>query len=240
MKPVTRLGVLAAAGLAAEAAYAVYQDLPTFEGADASGTFGDPSAPAVTITVLGDSSCTGPGLTDLDDIWIRRIARRLADRYHVRLDSLAVGGSTARDVLVDQVPNVRRSDVAIVAVGGNDVMRVTPLVHLQHDLDRIVDALSPLMGQVLLSGVGDVGAMPRLPFAISKLATVASAYADRAHHRAAASRPNVTVLPNRDQTTEPFRTDRDLWAADLMHANARGHRLWADVAYPYVEAAVTN
>lgn len=234
-----RLGILGAAGLAAEAVYAINRDLPSFEGTDASGTFGDPELPRVTITVLGDSSCTGPGLPDRDDIWIRRVAARLSDRYHVELRSLAVGGSTARDILVGQVPLVEASDVVIVAVGGNDVMRVAPLFTFCRDLAAIVDTVVPKAGAVVLSGTGDVGAMPRLPFALSRIMTALSAYADRCHTAVARGRGNVVTLPNREKTTGPFRTDPDLWAPDLMHASARGHRLWADIAYPAIEAAIT-
>ncbi len=239
MKTIRRLSLLAVAGLAAEAAYAINRDLPSFEGTDASGTFGDSSLPPVAITVLGDSSCTGPGLDSPDDIWIRQVARRLSDRYFVDLRSLAVGGSTAGEILRDQVPLVEPSDVVIVAVGGNDVMRLTPLFTLRKNLEAIVDSVASLAGSVVLSGTGDVGSMPRLPFALSRIMTALSAYADRCHTAAAHGRAQVAKLPNREKTTEPFRTNPDLWAPDLMHASALGHRLWADIAYPTIEAALT-
>jgi len=239
MGAIRTVGLVALAGLAAEATYAIKRNLPSFDGGDASGVFGDPSLPKLTITVLGDSSCTGPGLDDIDDIWIRRIARRFSDRNHVELRSLAVGGSTVRDILRDQVPQVQPSDVAIVAVGGNDTMRIAPLFTFCSDLERIVAALTPRVRTVVLSGTGDVGSMPRLPFALSRIMTALSAYADHCHTTVAGRHANTVKIPNRDKTTEPFRTNPDLWAPDLMHASALGHRLWADISYPTIEAAVT-
>ncbi|MDH5293929.1 MAG: SGNH/GDSL hydrolase family protein, partial [Acidimicrobiia bacterium] len=47
--------------LAGEAYYAARRRLPSFEGLDPSGTFGDPDLPGLEIVVLGDSTVTGPG-----------------------------------------------------------------------------------------------------------------------------------------------------------------------------------
>jgi len=118
-RPISSTVVLAAgalAGLAGEALYTGFRDLPRFGGVDPSGTFGTPDLPPLRIAVLGDSSCTGPGLDDPDDIWVRRIGAHFGRRFHTVIDSVAVGGSQASDVLRDQVPMVLSTspDMALV------------------------------------------------------------------------------------------------------------------------------
>jgi hypothetical protein len=101
---------------AAAAAFVVVQvlraahrtDLPSFSNQDPSGLFGDPASPRLRIVALGDSSITSPGVEDLDNTWIRRLARSQADRHHVELIALAVGGSKARDVVEGQLDEAVR------------------------------------------------------------------------------------------------------------------------------------
>ncbi|NIS67147.1 MAG: hypothetical protein GTO05_18680 [Gemmatimonadales bacterium] len=234
-----RLGRFALLALAGEVLYTTLRDLPQLEGIDASGTLGDPDAPPLRIAVLGDSSCTGPGLDDPDEIWIRRIARNLADRYYVTVDSMAIGGSRAHDVLRDQVPAIlpTRPDLALVSVGSNDMLYGVPVRVFERNLERIVTELLSSAAVVIVSGVGDLGTIPRLPFALTRLMRFRAARADRVHTRIASGNPRVFKVPIREQTADAFRDPR-VFSHDLLHANGRGHRLWAEAAQPTVEEAL--
>src|SRR5690606_14805493 len=135
--------------------------LPEF---DPSGDFGDPGNPTVRIAVLGDSSVTAPGVAHPDETWIRIAMRRLADHgHHVVLESFAVGGSKAIDVRNGQLGATleARPDIAIVSVGANDAIRGVPLRAFERDLDATVVELRAAGIDVVLSGVGDLGTIPR-------------------------------------------------------------------------------
>jgi len=236
---VALLGGGALLGLTGEVLYAGFRDLPTFAGADPSGTFGTPNLPPLRIAVLGDSSCTGPGLTDLDHVWVRRIGRHFGRRYHTTVDSVAVGGSRANDLLRDQVPMIlpTRPDVALVSVGSNDMLYGVPLRIFERNLESIVVELLTCTRAVLLSGVGDLGTIPRLPFALTRIMRYRSTKADEVHARVAARHPGAVKVPMRERCGHAFE-DPGIYSADLLHVNGEGHRLWAEAAIPSIEDIV--
>ncbi len=241
MKPTRMLGRGVIAGMAVmagEALYAVRRPLPTFSGFDISGSFGDPALPTIRITALGDSTVTGPGLEDPDDTFVRRIAMSLTDRYHVDLRSLAVGGAQSIDVLRTQVPAAieENSDLTLISVGGNDVLRATPVWAFERNLGAIVAAMSTVSRAVVLMGVGDIGTVPRFPQPLDRLATLTGRIADGVHGRVAA-RYDVGKADHWGWSAEAFR-DPSMFAPDLFHPSAAGHRVWAETVMPEIERAL--
>ena len=169
---VPALPVVAGAFLAGQVYRAAHRrDLPSFPNQDPSGTFGDTDAPPLRIVALGDSSVTAPGVEDLDNVWVRRIARTLAERYRVELVSLAGGGSRAGDVVQGQLEEaVRlRPDVASVSVGANDVLRGVTARSYARRLAIIVDRLASSGAAVVVWGMGDLSSIPRLPPALRRI-----------------------------------------------------------------------
>ena len=240
-KVVTAIPVAAAAVVAAEVLRAARRpDLPSFSNQDPSGAFGDPDGARLRIVALGDSSLTAPGVDDLDDVWIRQIARSFADRYRVELISLAVGGSKARDVLEGQVAEAERlaPDVACVSVGANDALRATRPRRFRRELEEIVRRLETAGSVVVLYGMGDLGSIPRLPPTLSRMATRRSEQFDRICRRIAVAHSRTVKVHTRGRILTAFRDDPSLFADDLFHACGRGHALFAEEALPGFEAAV--
>jgi len=159
---VSLLGRVMAAALAAvgmELAFAYLWPAPRQPEFDPSGTFGEEyPGPPIRLVALGDSTLTAPGVAAADEIWIRQVARRLADatRRPIELRSFGVSGSTSLDVLVEQLPEAIEfgPHLAIVSVGANDVIKGVSLRKLHDNLDRIVAALKGTGALVILSGVG--------------------------------------------------------------------------------------
>jgi lysophospholipase L1-like esterase len=216
--------------------YARLRRLPAPSDLDPSGTFGDPTMPSLRLTLLGDSSITGQGLDRVEDSWPRVIAHRLSDRFHLSVRSYAVGGSTSRDVLVDQLPRAEREDhdIVILSVGSNDLLRATPVWLLERRLDQIVGRLKAVASSVVLFGVGDLGSIPRLLFPIDKLAAASGHVADWAHRRVA-DRHGVAKIDQWGLTTEAFNSGLHMFSPDLFHPSAEGHLAWADAVLPTVE-----
>ncbi len=225
--------------LGAEAFYAVRRGLPSVTGHDPSGVVGDPSKPEVTVMLLGDSTITGSGLESPDDIWIRQVASRLSDRYRFRIVSLARGGARTHEVLTQQLPEAlgRRADLVIVSAGSNDVLFVTPLRRVERDLTEIVAQLETVAPEVLLTGVGDLGNVPRVPFPLRLLATSRSRAVDRIHARVA-NRFDFADKMRTGTMNARFSRDLSLFSSDLFHPSRAGHEIWADAATPMVAAAL--
>lgn len=214
-------------------------DLPSFTNQDISGVFGPEDAPPLRIVAVGDSSLTAPGIADLDDVWLRRIARSYADRHRVELISLGVGGSRARDVLDGQLEAAvaLEPDVAVVTVGGNDAIRGTPVGPYAAALEQIIGRLEAAAGGVLVIGIGDLGAIPRLPPSLRPYLSRRSRLFDEACARVAVRHPRAVKAHTRRPAGVDFRDDPALFAGDQFHASAAGHALFADSIGPAFAAA---
>lgn len=226
--------------LATQLAQAIHRpDLESLTDQDPSGTFGDPSLPLLRIVVLGDSTITAPGVKPLDAAWVRRTAKAFTDRYHVELVSVAVGGSKVEDVRREQIHRaiLAGGDLALVCVGGNDALRMTPIARFEAAYDEIARVLVDAFPAVAFSGVGDLGTIPRLPALARGISRVRGRAVDHAIGRVA-DRYDVPKSQAWGPVFERFETDPDTWAPDLFHASADGHEMYAEAAIPLVEEAL--
>jgi lysophospholipase L1-like esterase len=242
VRQLVRNGALAGAlVLSLEAAYALLRPAPDLPDFDPSGEFGNPDHPTLRVVVLGDSSVTAPGVEDPDQIWVRIVGRRMGQSRHVILRSVAVGGSTARTVLEGQLEEaiLADPDIALVSVGANDAIHGVQLRRFERDLDRIVADLSDTGALVFLSGVGDLGTIPRLYPPLRGIMTRRSLAYHRAHRRVAA-RHDATVIEHRSDDRKLWLRDRSLWSEDLFHVSASGHARWADFTWKVVEPALAS
>lgn len=228
----------AGALLAGQMARAVYRtDLPSHENQDPSGRFGDPDDPPLTVVFLGDSSVTAPGVDPLDSSWPRQLAMHMAQNHCVTAVSVAVGGSKARDVLNEQVDDALalEPDVVYLSVGSNDALRATPVARFEADYDRITARLHGAVPAVGLSGVGDLGTIPRLPTLWQGIARIRARAIDTAIARVASKYPRA-VKSNAWTVMHPaFEHDPALFAGDQFHASAEGHLLFAAVGRPVAD-----
>lgn len=217
--------------LAGQMARAILRDdLPSLENQDPSGSFGDPDAPPLRIVFLGDSSVTAPGVEPLDHSWPRQIAMHLAQQYRVEAISVAEGGSKARDVLEKQVDAALRTepDIAYVAVGSNDALRGVPIASFETRFDHIVERLYDSVPAIGLSGIGDLGTIPRLPELARAVARVRARAIDNAIARVAARYPR-TIKSNAWDIMASFANNPEMYGADHFHASAQGHLEFARV-----------
>jgi lysophospholipase L1-like esterase len=226
-----RIGVAAAGIVATEAAYAILRPSPEQAEFDASTVIGSPDGVPMSILVMGDSSCTGPGLAHPDEIWVRQTAADVAALgFLVDVDSTAVGGATVSDLLGEQLFRIEREryDVALISIGGNDVLKGTILKTFEQDLERLARLVMDCADLVVLSGVGDMGTIPRLLPPLRDLLRARAKRFDAAHERVA-DRLGVVKADQWSSAPGVF-ADPSIFTPDLFHPGAVGHRAWADVA----------
>ncbi len=218
--------------IGAEAAYAVLRPSPQLDQFDPSGSFGGSDQPPLRVAVLGDSSITAPGVAGVHEIWVTLICEKLAAERHVILQSFAVGGSTVDDLLDDQLePSLQfEPDLVLVSVGGNDLLRGMSRRKFEKGLDELVRFLAASGAVVVLSGLGDLGTIPRFHPPLRSLVSRRSAAFDRIHWNVA-EKHGAHVVHQRSDPREVWLDDRNLWSADLFHVSAAGHTRWADTAW---------
>ncbi len=227
--------------IAGQVAYVSRRRLPLGDEYDPTGSFGDATLLRLRMAVLGDSSVTGQSLDSVEEAWARLLARHFSDRFHVELRSYGDGGARSEDVLEEQLPaaEATRHDVAIVSVGSNDLLRMTPAWRFERRLDEIVMRLKRVSSAVILFGVGDMGSIPRFPYPVDRMAAGTARVADRVHRRVA-ERHGVAKVDQWALTTEVFNSGPHMFSPDLFHPSAEGHRAWADAVIPTVEAEIAR
>lgn len=201
-----------------------------------------PSASAATerplrIVVLGDSLALGTGASQADGGFIFPAFRELLERHPgSSIDDMAIGGATAGDVLRLQAPRLAnaRYDIAIVCVGGNDVVRRTGSAAFARTyaalLHRIV-ALVPRV-QLICCGVPDVGISPI--FAAERAAVAAASLQDDRSVRAAAASAGAAFV----DLYAVSRAQRDaarFLGRDRFHPSDRGYALFEHALAPVLE-----
>ncbi len=218
--------------LGIEAAYAVLRPAPALDHFDPSGEFGDTANPPLRVAVLGDSSVTAPGVGGPHEIWVSLVCERLAENWHVQLESFAVGGSMAHDVIAEQAQAAIafRPDVIFVSVGANDVIKGVPARAFEANLDRLIAALVDTGAMVVQSGVGIMGTIPRLYPPLSNLISRRARRFDSIHWKVA-ERHGTFVVDQWSDDARVWNSDRSLWAEDFFHVSAAGHARWADTAW---------
>lgn len=216
-------------------------DLPSYPNQDPSGVFGDPGATPLRIVAVGDSSVTAPGVTDIDNVWIRQIALQMARTHRVTLISLAVGGAKARDVIEGQLDEALRlrPTVVSVSVGANDALRGTSAAGYRRRLSVIVDTLSHTGAGIMVWGMGDLASIPRLPPSLRPLVSLRSRIFDDIARDVALASPRAVKVHTRGRASRAFFEDLSLFAGDLFHAGDAGHRLFAEEAMPAFRAALS-
>ncbi len=232
------LALAGAVGAWAQVRRVAVARLPQFPDGDPTGTYGDPRGATARITVLGDSTITGPGLAHASEVWVARIAERSPRRVELR--SLARGGSRVRDVLLEQVPRAvaTPTDLFVLAVGANDVMHATPGPAFRRDLDEVLGRLTRV-APVVTFGIGDLSMVPRLPWSLKPVVARRCAVVDRIHRRVASGRSGVVRVSVTDLADAHFKAaEVDIWAADRFHPNHLGHEIWARSFGPSIHRAL--
>ena len=203
---------------------------------DASGpTHGEcgDGGDAIDLLVIGESTAAGMGAPTHDVALAGCIARALAHHAGraVRWRVLARSGATARAArdLVDGAHPPPRADVAVVALGVNDVLAIPRGDGAwARDLESLVTALRARCGAelpVVLAAVPPLGCFPALRHPLRWALGARARLFDAAAARLAARLPGVVHAP---ASTLEAVADRGLFAADGFHPSPAGYRVWGE------------
>jgi acyl-CoA thioesterase-1 len=186
---------------------------------------------------VGDSTASGVGASSAERALPRQVAAGLGRPASVSV--LATSGATVADALGHQVPRVaaRRPDIVLVSVGANDTTHLTARGEFRRRYEELVRKLSGLAAtgtppaadgvEVVLLGVPDMGAIPRLP---QPLRAVTGWRGERldAEIVAVAAAHHARYVDIAGSTGPAFRRDPDRYfAADRYHPSDAGYGLWA-------------
>ena len=179
------------------------------------------------LVVLGESPAAGVGVPDQRDGLARRLAAEITRRRGgaVAWTVCARTGATAARVTRDLVPIAPTGqDVAVVVLGVNDSLRLRSRRAWRAEVGRLLDDLAPHLapgGQVVLTGVPDLGAFPSLPQPLRAVLGWHARALDRQLAGLAGRRPGVQHVPG------PPLTGPEMFSVDAFHPNADSYARWA-------------
>ncbi|MEO7428762.1 MAG: GDSL-type esterase/lipase family protein [Acidimicrobiales bacterium] len=199
--------------------------LPDDTPLDHDGHIG-PAGRSLRMVWLGDSTAAGVGASSAAAAVPARVALGL--RRPIDLVDLAVSGDRVRDVVHDQLPKLaaQHPDVILISIGANDAIHLTSRAAFRRTYEQMLAAM-PTDVKVVLLGVPDMGAPPRLAQPLRALAGLRGRQLDTLVRKMA--RDAGALYVNIAEETGPtMRSDTSRYfAADRYHPADDGYALWA-------------
>lgn len=181
--------------------------------------------------VMGDSTAVSQG-GEYSQGFAAMTAAYLANGHTVTWSNLAVPGSRAADVNQRQMPEALtlQPDVALLAVGANDVIHLTNIGDVVASLAHSIDALhkqNPNM-VIVLTGSPDMGSVPRFPQPLRWLAGERTKQLN-ARIVEMTNQKSVLFAPIAAETGQYFRSHPEAFASDKFHPTTEGYSKWTPV-----------
>lgn len=212
--------------------------LPEAEGAR-EGTTGEgrPGRP-LRLLIVGDSSAAGVGAPTQDDALAGQLSRRLdaalTRPMHWKL--FARSGTTTADMLalIDAEP-AKPFDIAVVALGVNDVTALRSASRWLADVQRVNERLLERhrLRRVLWSGLPPMHRFPALPQPLRGVIGLHARGLDGALARWCAARPDG-LRPRITHVPMPVMADPSLVASDGFHPGPGAYAVWAEALVPHI------
>jgi lysophospholipase L1-like esterase len=181
----------------------------------------------VRLLVVGDSTAAGVGVTSMRDALPPQLSAILAVRRGctVAWTVSARTGATASVTAEELVPAAPlEQDIAVVLVGVNDVLKMTPRQTWRASMDRLVDALEKHLrpgGQIVLSGLPNLWQFRAFPQPLRAVLAWHGRALDREVRQIAKRRQGVSHV------AMPPASWPEQFAEDGFHPNAAAYRALA-------------
>ena len=175
--------------------------------------------------ILGDSTGVGIGAARPEESIAGLLAADYpdADIVNVAVSGTRVAGAIAQVEACLQAG--LRFDLALLFVGGNDVVADTPLDALERDCDTLLGGLSRLAVRTAWLGPPDLGLAPLFPRAYAWVMAARSRAASQVFSAAAAKHGEVFVDFSAASHVAHFRRQRrSHFAVDGFHPNSASYR----------------
>ena len=182
--------------------------------------------PDLRLLIIGDSSAAGVGVTSQSQALSGRLAYGLAPYARLEWQLVARCGDTTPMALKRvQAAQPRRADVAVIALGVNDIMRGTRLARwLEHTEALIAHLVGTAgVGHVYVSGLPAVSQFPRLPDPLRWTMGHQAERFDRGLRGLVGARDDTTLIP------ADMALNEGVMASDGFHPGPKVYAFWADL-----------
>lgn len=200
--------------------------------------YGDP----IQLLVLGDSIAAGLGAEDGGGTLGARLSKKIAKATHRSVDLTTgafVGAETSQVMAqIDALRPTYRADVAVLIVGGNDVIHRVPVAESAKQLTDIVVRLRDLDVPVVVGTCPDLGALRAVPNPLRALGARVSRQLAAAQTEAALAAGAYVV--SLAKVVGPFfiTNPDEMFSLDRFHPSELGYKRTAEALLPSVLVAI--
>jgi lysophospholipase L1-like esterase len=177
------------------------------------------------ILILGDSTAVGTGSVNPPD----SVAGRFGHDYQdAEIINLGANGKRTKDVAKEfRMENYVNFDLIVIQVGGNDILRFTPLSDLRKDLQELLRKAKQSAPHVVVLHSGNIGLAPFFPRFLGPLYTYRTKQVRSVFMEAAEESGAMYVDLFTDRKNDPFLKDvKRFYAPDFLHASGEGYGIW--------------
>lgn len=188
------------------------------------------------LLIVGDSSAAGVGAATQAEALAGQLAAGLAATHRLHWRLVAHTGATTADTIARlAAEDAERFDLAVTALGVNDVTRAVPLARWLEGQARLRALLASRFGvrHVVCSGLPPMGAFPALPQPLRAILGQTARRFDTALARALAPDPKATHVTFKMALTP------DLMAEDGFHPSPAGYATWTRELVPAIAQAAS-
>jgi lysophospholipase L1-like esterase len=190
------------------------------------------------LLIVGDSSAAGVGVAVQDDALAGRLAARLAPQWRGPLEWKLVArtGTTTRGALeLLQVEPAEAFDLAVVALGVNDVTALRPVGRWLEDVEQLHRMLRERhrVRRVLWSGLPPMHRFPALPQPLRSVMGWHARALDEGLARWCAARP-AGARPRSVHVPLPPMADAGYVAPDGFHPGPPAYAAWAQTLATHI------
>jgi lysophospholipase L1-like esterase len=183
------------------------------------------------VLILGDSTGVGVGAARPEDSIAGLLA---ADFPQADVVNVSESGAKVADTLAQAralKDSVQRVDVAFLHVGGNDIVRATPLDRLAEDCERLLVELAAFSDRVVWLAPPNIGIAPLFPRPYSWLVAARSRAANAVFAQCA-SRHGVAFvnLSDAEHQMRFLKARAEHFATDRFHPSSSSYRYGYTVA----------
>lgn len=179
--------------------------------------------PRLRLLIAGDSSAAGVGAGTQDQALSGQLIRQLAPHFNVEWRLIATTGHTTRDTIEALRDVTDAFEVAVTALGVNDVTRGMTARQFQQHQSDLFDCLTRNLSvrRIIATGVPQMERFPVLPQPLAWVLGRQAARLDTALQQVVSRYPQALHL------TLALPDDPALAAPDGYHPSPKAYALWA-------------
>ncbi len=180
--------------------------------------------PRLRLLITGDSSAAGVGAGTQRQALSGQLVGQLAKRFTVEWWLEATTGHTTQNTIERLQGLSEQFDVAVTALGVNDVTRAVSRQSFEDNQTSLLDLLTGSMGarQVIVTAVPQMARFPALPQPLAWVLGQQAARLDRGLQKVAAGYPQASHLALN------LPDDPALAAPDGYHPGPKAYAIWAE------------